>query len=86
MPNLAHATTLFSLGVCGTLGHYLLSQSAKLAEGRIITPFEYTGFIFVAAIGYLFFNEIPSNSVVIGALLIIISGIYVAYRERKNDN
>ena len=33
-----------------------------------------------------YFNEIPNNSVVIGALLIIISGIYVAYRERKNDN
>ena len=35
--------------------------------------------------GYLFFNEIPSNSIAIGAVLIIISGIYVAFRERRND-
>ena len=46
---------------------------------------EYTSFIFVGFMGYLFFNEIPSNSVIIGGILIIISGIYVAYRERKND-
>ena len=82
MPNLAHATTLFSLGVFGTLGHYLLSQSAKLAEVRIITPFEYTGFIFVAAIGYLFFNEIPSLRVIIGAMFIILSGAYIIYKTR----
>ena len=36
--------------------------------------------------GYLFFHEIPSKSVVLGGILIIISGVYVAYRERKNNN
>ena len=33
--------------------------------------------------GYFFFYEIPSNSVILGGILIIISGVYVAYRERK---
>ena len=69
----------------GSFGHYFMSQAAKHADVAVTSPFEYTSFIFVGIMGYLFFNEIPSNSVVIGALLIIISGIYVAYRERKNN-
>ena len=48
----------------------------------IITPFEYTGFIFVALIGYLFFNEIPSLRVILGALFIICSGSYIIYKTR----
>ena len=81
-PEVSHLTLLFSLGVIGSLGHYFLSQAAKYGEVRIISPFEYTGFIFVAVIGYLFFNEIPSLRVVLGALCIILSGSYIIYKTR----
>ena len=81
-PEVSHLTLLFSLGVIGSLGHYFLSQAAKYGEVRIISPFEYTGFIFVALIGYLFFNEIPSLRVVLGALCIILSGSYIIYKTR----
>ena len=85
MPDAFNLTLALSLGVMGSFGHYFMSQAARHADVAVTSPFEYTSFIFVGFMGYLFFNEIPSNSVVIGAILIIISGIYVAYRERKND-
>ena len=85
MPDAFNLTLALSLGVMGSFGHYFMSQAARHADVAVTSPFEYTSFIFVGIMGYLFFNEIPSNSVVIGAVLIIISGIYVAYRERKND-
>jgi len=69
----------------GSLGHYFMSQAAKNADVAVTSPFEYTSFVFVGVMGYLFFNEIPSNTIVLGGILIIISGIYVAYRERKNN-
>ena len=81
-PDFSHLPLLFSLGIFGSLGHYFLSQAAKFAEVRIITPFEYSGFIFVAVIGYLFFNEIPSLRVILGALCIILSGSYIIYKTR----
>ena len=86
VPDAFNLTLALSLGVMGSFGHYFMSQAAKHADVAVTSPFEYTSFIFVGLMGYLFFNEIPSNSVVIGAILIIISGIYVAYRERKNDD
>ena len=74
------------LGIFGSLGHYFLSQAAKKAEVVVITPFEYTSFIFVGIMGYLFYNEIPNSSIVIGAILIVLGGLYIAYRENKIEN
>ncbi len=85
IPDVFNLTLALSLGVMGSFGHYFMSQAARHADVAVTSPFEYTSFIFVGLMGYLFFNEIPNNSVVIGAILIIISGIYVAYRERKNN-
>ena len=38
------------------------------------------------AIGYFFYNEIPNSSIVIGAILIVLGGLYIAYRENKIEN
>ena len=85
VPDAFNLTLALSLGVMGSFGHYFMSQAARHADVAVTSPFEYTSFVFVGLMGYFFFNEIPNNSVVIGAILIIISGIYVAYRERKYD-
>ena len=86
LPDTLNLILALSLGIMGSLGHYFMSQAARHADVAITSPFEYSSFIFVGIMGYLIFYEIPSNSVIIGAILIIISGIYVAYRERKTDN
>jgi len=85
LPDLLQLLQLMSLGVMGSLGHYFMSQAAKNAEVVIISPFEYTSFIFVGVMGYFFYNEIPNSSIVIGGLLIILGGVYIAYRENKFD-
>ena len=87
IPSVFNLIPLMSLGVMGSLGHYFMSQAAKSAEVVVITPFEYTSFIFLGVMGYFFYNEIPSVSVFIGAALIVLSGIYIVYREQqKNKN
>ena len=86
IPDTFNLILALSLGVMGSIGHYFMSQAARHADVAVTSPFEYTSFIFVGIMGYLFFYEIPSKSVVIGAFLIIISGVYVAYRERKKNN
>ncbi len=46
-----------------------------------ISPYIYTQFIWGALFGYLFFDDLPGTWTLVGAPLVIISGIYVAYRE-----
>ena len=83
IPDTFNLILALSLGIMGSMGHYFMSQAARHADVAVTSPFEYSSFIFVGLMGYFFFYEIPSNSVLIGGILIIISGVYVAYRERK---
>jgi drug/metabolite transporter (DMT)-like permease len=83
IPSIFNLIPLMALGIMGSLGHYFMSQAAKSAEVVIITPFEYTSFIFLGIMGYFFYNEVPSNSVYIGTLLIVLSGTYIVYREHQ---
>tara|TARA_B110000116_G_C16500524_1_gene431054 strand:+ start:159 stop:404 length:246 start_codon:yes stop_codon:yes gene_type:complete len=72
-----------SLGIMGSAGHFFMSQAAKHADVAVTAPFEYTSFIFVGVMAFIFYNEIPNLSVIIGSLLIIVASIYIAYRENK---
>ena len=83
MPSAFNLIPLMGLGIMGSLGHYFLSQAAKSAEVVVITPFEYTSFIFLGVMGYFFYGEVPNSSVYIGMFLIILSGVYIVYREQK---
>jgi len=67
----------------GSAGHFFMSQAAKYADVAVTAPFEYTSFVFVGVMAYMFYNEIPNYSIVIGSLLIVIASIYIAYRENK---
>ncbi len=81
IPSFLELIPLILLGIVGSFGHYFASLAAKNAEVVIITPFEYSSFIFVTLLGYIFYNEIPDVTIYIGILLIFISGVYIVYRE-----
>ena len=83
IPSVFNLIPLMGLGIMGSLGHYFMAQAAKSAEVVVITPFEYTSFIFLGVMGYFFYGEVPDSSVYIGMLLIIFSGIYIVYREQQ---
>ena len=82
-PDTFNLICAMSLGVMGSAGHFFMSQAAKHADVAVTAPFEYTSFIFVGFMAYVFYNEIPSSSVMFGGILIIFASIYIAYRENK---
>ena len=81
LPNFPQLMLLISLGIMGSFGHYFMSQAAKFADVVVISPFEYSSFIFVGVMGYYLYDEVPGISIIMGGLLIILSGVYIAYRE-----
>ena len=85
MPKNNHLIFIIGLGIMGSFGHLFMSQAAKYADVAVTSPFEYSSFLFVGLMGFLIFAEVPTFSVYLGALIIISSGIFIAYRERKNN-
>jgi drug/metabolite transporter (DMT)-like permease len=46
-----------------------------------VAPFTYAGIILATLWGYLFFGDMPDFWTVIGALVIVVAGLYVWHRE-----
>jgi drug/metabolite transporter (DMT)-like permease len=77
---------LLVLGVCGTLGHYLLILAFARAPASRITPFLYTGIAFATFGGWLVFAHVPNSLALLGILLIVGCGLlagWVTLREQR---
>jgi S-adenosylmethionine uptake transporter len=53
-------------------------------SAAVVAPFHYTQIIWGALLGYGLFNETPGLRVIAGALLIILSGLYLIYSEAQS--
>ncbi len=77
------ALMLAMIGVLGSAGHYFLIAGHKLAPASVLSPFIYTQLIWVVILGYLVFDHVPNGWTMAGAAMVIGSGLYLLYRERK---
>lgn len=77
------ALLMVMIGVLGSTGHYFLIAGHKLAPASVLSPFVYTQLIWVIIFGYLVFGQVPNSWTIAGAAIVIASGLYLLYRERK---
>ena len=71
------------LGVFGAVGHYLLALAHRYAPASVIAPFLYQQVVYMALFGYLVFGDVPAPAVWTGAGVVVASGLYLFYRERR---
>ena len=81
--NWAIALMLAGIGVLGSAGHFLLIAGHRIAPAAVLSPFVYTQLIWVVILGYLVFDHVPTAWTMAGAAMVIGSGLYLLYRERK---
>ena len=82
LPTIKDLFYLMIIGVCGTGAQMLLAQALRQGDTSIIMPFDFLKLIWAVGIGYLFFFEVPSLNTWIGSIVIFLSTLYIAYRER----
>lgn len=74
---------LLALGVSGGLAQMALTGSLRLAPISVVLPMDYSNLLWSALIGWLVFATVPTPSLWLGAPLIILSGLYIVYREHR---
>jgi drug/metabolite transporter (DMT)-like permease len=74
---------LVGIGLAGAIGHYLLTQAHRIAPASLLAPFIYTQIIWMTLAGYVFFHDVPDMWTIIGAAIVVSSGLFVFARERK---
>ena len=65
----------------GSVGYLLLTMSIRTAEVSVVAPFRFSRILFLLALGVLIFDERPNLMMLTGAVLIIVSGVYLLLRK-----
>jgi drug/metabolite transporter (DMT)-like permease len=74
---------MVAVGAFGAGGHFLLILAHRNAPASVLSPFIYTQIVWATALGYLVFANLPNRWTIAGAGIVIASGLYLIYRERK---
>ena len=83
LPDPATFAILVLAGLLGGCGQILLTSSYRYAEASLVAPFEYVSMLVSIAIGYAVFGEVPSLAVLGGAVVVIMAGVLIIWRERQ---
>ncbi|MBM3354683.1 MAG: DMT family transporter [Betaproteobacteria bacterium] len=72
------------IGIAGGMGHYLLALAHRYAPASVLGPFLYQQIIWMVLLGYLVFGDLPAAPVVLGCAIVVASGGYLLWRERRS--
>jgi drug/metabolite transporter (DMT)-like permease len=70
------------LGIVAVLALMCVNRSLKLAPASVVVPYQYTMIVWAAALGYFVFGDLPHVTMLIGAVIIVLAGLYIFYREQ----
>ncbi|WP_114946058.1 DMT family transporter [Microvirga calopogonii] len=69
-------------GAASTIAQWLVVLAFQQARASVLAPFSYSQLVWSGLLGYLIFGNVPDEWTLLGASVIIASGLYTAHRER----
>lgn len=82
-PTLYDYAWLIVIGLLGGLGQLSMANALKQGEAQVVLPIEFSRLIWIAAIAFFAFGEIPDLYVWIGGGMIIVASTYITLRESR---
>ena len=73
---------LVALGLVATLSHVCISFALSCAPASLLAPIQYLEIVAATAFGYYIFGDLPDLLSAAGIALIVVSGLFVFFRER----
>lgn len=70
------------LGVVAMLAHVCVNRSLKLAPASVVVPYQYSMIVWGIVFGFVVFGDVPDIAMLVGAAVIIGSGLYIFMREQ----
>jgi drug/metabolite transporter (DMT)-like permease len=71
------------VGFLNTGAHFLLIEAYRMAEAAVVAPVRYTGLIWAGVLGFVVWDHLPDMWLLVGAAVIVASGIYMIRAESK---
>ena len=83
MPDSVQSAYIAAALIVGPVGYYMIVAAMRVGEVAVVTPYRYVRLVFAMIIGMLAFDEVLDFYTLLGASIIIGSGLFTIYRERQ---
>ena len=70
-------------GLANALGQFWWTRSLHLAPTSAVAPFNYFTLVWAIILGFLFWNDVPTTSLLIGSGIVVGSGFFLLWRESR---
>ena len=61
----------------------LITRALALAQASLLAPFQYSAILWAAMFGWLVWADVPTPRIILGNAILVASGLFVFYRERR---
>ncbi|MGP1355144.1 DMT family transporter [Roseicyclus sp.] len=83
VPDRTEGFQLLGALLCSLVAYYAITSAMRVGEVSAVTPLRYTRLVFAFVIAALAFGEIPDGWTLIGAAIVIATGLYTFWREAQ---
>lgn len=81
-PSTADLGLLLCAALLLVIGYQFIIMSMRIGDISFVAPFRYTALLWAILLGFIVFGDIPDTAMILGASIIVASGLYTLYRER----
>lgn len=81
MPDGTETAQLFGAQACALVAYYAITAAMRVGKIGVVSPFRYTRLVFAFIIAAVVFGERPDAATLIGAGIVIATGLYTFWRE-----
>ncbi len=82
LPTVSDWLLLSCVGLLGCVSHFCLIRAFRNAPASLVVPFSYSALLWATILGFIVFDTLPDRWTLLGAALIVSSGLYIFYREK----
>ena len=79
--SLLEFVSLLSLGLLSGVAHYGVVKAHELAPPAVLAPVSYSELLWSTLFGFLIFGDFPDQWTLLGAGVVVASGLYIFHRE-----
>jgi drug/metabolite transporter (DMT)-like permease len=77
-------TLMIVISLMGAVAHYALIKALDYAEAGAVQPYAYTLLVWVTILGFMLFGDVPDIWTIIGAAIVVLSGLYTWQHDRRS--
>ncbi|MGA7254141.1 MAG: DMT family transporter [Pseudolabrys sp.] len=85
-PTSGDAGTMLGNGVINAVGQYWWTRALSLAPPSAVGPFYYFMLVWSAALGFVFWGDVPTLALIVGSAVVVGSGLFLLWHETSKKS